>query len=100
MDLLQVKENKIINSTGSQIQLRGTCIGGWMNMEDFINGYTGTEHALRHTVADVIGKEKAEFLFDRMLHYFFGEDDIKFIKSLDGSRQTPERDRGRAGRVE
>lgn len=81
MDLLQVKENKIINSTGKSVQLRGTCIGGWMNMEDFINGYTGTEHALRHTVADVIGKEKAEFLFDRMLHYFFGEDDIKFIKS-------------------
>jgi hypothetical protein len=23
------------------IRLRGTCIGGWMNMEDFINGYPG-----------------------------------------------------------
>jgi len=81
MDLLQVKNEKITDSTGNTIQLRGTCIGGWMNMEDFINGYTGTEHALRHTVAEVIGKEKAEFLFDRMLHYFFGEDDIQFIKS-------------------
>ncbi|MCM2534892.1 glycoside hydrolase family 5 protein [Neobacillus pocheonensis] len=81
MDLLQVKENKIIDSKGNPVQLHGTCIGGWMNMEDFINGYTGSEHALRHTVSEVIGTEKAEFLFDRILHYFFGEDDIQFIKS-------------------
>ncbi len=81
MELLQVENNKIIGASGKPIQLRGTCIGGWMNMEDFINGYTGTEHALRYTMAETIGKEKAEFLFDRLLHYFFGEDDIKFIKS-------------------
>jgi endoglucanase len=81
MELLKVDKNKITDSNGNPIRLRGTCIGGWMNMEDFINGYTGSEHALRHTVAEVIGKGKAEFLFERMQFYFFGEDDIKFIKS-------------------
>ncbi len=79
--MLKVIKNKITDSAGNPIQLRGTCIGGWMNMEDFINGYTGSEHGLRHTVAEIIGNGKAEFLFDRMQHYFFGEDDIQFIKS-------------------
>ncbi|WP_205728135.1 glycoside hydrolase family 5 protein [Geobacillus sp. PK12] len=81
MEMLKVTKNKITDQKGNPIQLRGTCIGGWMNMEDFINGYTGSEHTLRHTVAEVIGKGKAEFLFERMRHYFFGEDDIRFIKS-------------------
>ncbi|WMJ18522.1 cellulase family glycosylhydrolase [Geobacillus kaustophilus] len=81
MEMLKVTKNKITDQKGNPVQLRGTCIGGWMNMEDFINGYTGSEHALRHTVAEVIGKGKAEFLFERMQHYFFGEDDIRFIKS-------------------
>ncbi|WP_053360526.1 cellulase family glycosylhydrolase [Bacillus sp. FJAT-27251] len=85
MEMLQVNKNQIINSRGEAIQLRGTCIGGWMNMEDFINGYTGSEHGLRHAAAEILGASKAEFFFDRMQHYFFGEDDIQFIKSWGGN---------------
>ena len=81
MDRLTVNKNKITDSQGNPVQLRGTCIGGWMNMEDFINGFTGTEHALRYTVSEILGASKAEFLFERLQHYFFGEDDIRFIKS-------------------
>ncbi|WP_078552359.1 glycoside hydrolase family 5 protein [Bacillus alkalicellulosilyticus] len=81
MDMLKVINGKISDSAGNRIQLRGTCIGGWMNMEDFINGYTGSEHGLRHASIEILGKAKAEFLFERMQHYFFGEDDIRFIKS-------------------
>ncbi|MCM3694010.1 glycoside hydrolase family 5 protein [Neobacillus niacini] len=81
MDLLKVIQNRITDSAGKTVKLRGTCIGGWMNMEDFINGYTGSEHGLRHAMSEVLGKGKAEFFFERMQHYFFGEDDIKFIKS-------------------
>lgn len=85
MELLQVTKEKITLPDGGPVQLRGTCVGGWMNMEDFINGFTGSEHGLRDTVADVLGKGKAEFLFERMQHHFFGEDDIKFIKSWGGN---------------
>ncbi|MBY0095348.1 glycoside hydrolase family 5 protein [Mesobacillus maritimus] len=81
MEMLKVDKNKITDTKGNPIQLRGTCIGGWMNMEDFINGFTGSEHGLRHAVGEEIGLTKAEFLFDRMQHHFFGEEDIKFIKS-------------------
>ena len=39
--MLQVKQNQIVDEQGKEIRLRGTCIGGWMNMENFINGYPG-----------------------------------------------------------
>lgn len=78
---LRVHKNKIVTEAGDPIQLRGTCIGGWMNMEDFINGFTGTEKTLRLTLDEELGRSKSEFIFDRMQHYFFGEDDIEFIKS-------------------
>ena len=37
MDFLQVKNGKIVDQSGTEVYLRGTCVGGWMNMEDFIN---------------------------------------------------------------
>lgn len=42
MELLQVKGNKIVDNAGKAIRLRGTCVGGWMNTEDFINAYPRT----------------------------------------------------------
>ncbi len=78
MDLLQVKQNKIVNRQGNPVRLRGTCVGGWMNMENFINGYPGVESGIRAAMADVLGP-KAEFFFDRLLDHFLSEDDILFI---------------------
>lgn len=80
MNILQTRGKEIIDSKGNKIQLRGTCVGGWMNLENFIDGYPGTEHGIRAAVAKVLGEGKAEFMFDRMLDYFFNEGDIKFIK--------------------
>jgi len=79
--MLQVKGNQIVDVQGKEIRLRGTCIGGWMNMENFINGYPGDEHGLRAAMAEILGPGKANFFFDRWLDYFLGEDDIAFIKS-------------------
>jgi len=81
MQMLQVQGNKIIGAGGQPIQLRGTCVGGWMNMENFINGYPGSEYGLRARMANILGPGKGQFFFDRMLDYFFNEDDIAFIKS-------------------
>ncbi len=80
MNMLKVNGNKIVDPDGKAVRLRGTCIGGWMNMENFINGYPGTELGVRAAVTEVLGEGKAQFLFDRMTHYFFNESDIKFIK--------------------
>lgn len=81
MDLLQVKKDKIVDAAGKEVYLRGTCVGGWMNMEDFIDAYPGTELRLRRLMADEIGASKAELFFNSLLDNFFNEEDIIFIRS-------------------
>ena len=61
MNFLHVKGRDIADSEGKKIQLRGTCPGGWMNMEDFINGHPGAEHTLRKQMAETLGASKAQF---------------------------------------
>jgi endoglucanase len=82
MDLLQVDGNRLVAANGQPIYLRGACVGGWMNMEEFINGYPGSEHGMRAIMARQFGAETAQFFFDRMLDYFFSEDDVIYLKSL------------------
>ena len=41
------------------MRLRGVCIGGWMNMENFIDGYPGSEHGVRAAVAEAMGIDRA-----------------------------------------
>jgi endoglucanase len=81
-DLLQVRGSEIVNGHGARIRLRGFCLGGWMNMENFITGYPGHESGMRAAVARVLGEDKARFFFARFLHHFFTKDDVRFIKSL------------------
>ena len=81
MDMLQVQGRRIVDSRGDTVRLRGTCVGGWMNMEDFIDGNPGCESGLRATMSEIIGPAKAHFFFERLLDYFFAEDDVAFIKS-------------------
>lgn len=79
--MLQVKGNLIINEQGQPVRLRGVCIGGWMNMENFINGYPGDEHGLRQAMADALGAERARFFFERWHDHFLGEKDIAYLKA-------------------
>ncbi len=81
MDMLQVQGGRIVDRRGETVRLRGTCVGGWMNMEDFIDGYPGCESGLRATMHEVIGPARAHFFFERLLDTFFNEDDVAFIKS-------------------
>lgn len=81
MEFLSVKGNQIVDTKGNKVRLRGTCPGGWMNMEDFINGFPGSEHRLRAEMKEVIGEAKTEFFFDRLLDHFFNESDVVYIKS-------------------
>ncbi len=82
MDFLQTLKKRIIKETGETVYLRGICVGGWMNMENFINGYPGTEISLREHICARLGEEKGNLFFDHMLSAFFSEEDIRFIKSL------------------
>ena len=80
MEFLRVSGRHIVDAKGKKVRLRGTCPGGWMNMEDFINGHPGAEHTLRAQMAEVLGRARAQFFFDRMLDYFFNEDDVIFLR--------------------
>jgi hypothetical protein len=80
MPFLHVSGRNIVDANGKKVRLRGTCPGGWMNMEDFINGHPGAEHTLRAQMAEVLGPSRAQFFFERMLDHFFNEDDVIFLK--------------------
>jgi aryl-phospho-beta-D-glucosidase BglC (GH1 family) len=80
MEFLRVSGRHIVDAKGKKVRLRGTCPGGWMNMEDFINGHPGAEHTLRAQMAEVLGPARAQFFFERMLDYFFNEDDVIVLR--------------------
>jgi len=80
MDKLRVAGGMIVNSSKQPVFLRGVNIGGWMNMEHFINGYPGSEARLRALMKQELGERKASFFFDRFLDHFFNENDVAFLK--------------------
>ncbi len=82
MDLLQVKNGKIVDASSKPVYLRGTCVGGFMNMEDFIDGYPGTESSIRKHIRQTLGEKTGRYFFERLLDNFFGEEDIRFIAGL------------------
>jgi len=85
LQFLHVSGRQILDARGKKVRLRGTCPGGWMNMEDFINGHPGAEHTLRAQMAEVLGPSRAQFFFDRLLDHFFNEDDVVFLRKAGAS---------------
>ena len=82
MEFLHVSGRHIVDTKGNRVRLRGTCPGGWMNMEDFINGHPGAEHTLRSQMTEALGPAKAHFFFERLLDHFFNEDDVIFLRKV------------------
>ena len=48
---LTVRDGTVVDGSGHQVILRGYNIGGWMNMENFLTGYPGTESQHRRRAA-------------------------------------------------
>lgn len=80
--MLSIQNGKIVDAFNTQIQLRGVCVGGWMNMEGFIDGFPGTEQGLRAMLAEVLGADRTRAFFNRWLDHILAEEDIAFIRSL------------------
>lgn len=81
LDFLHVQGNKILSAGGVEVRLRGMCLGGWMNMENFIFGFPGHESGVRAAIAEILG-EKAPFFFERLMDHFIAEEDLAFILQL------------------
>src|SRR4051794_34492709 len=79
---LRVHGAAVVDADGSPVLLRGVGLGGWMNMENFITGYPSTESAMRAAVARVLGADRAERFFDRLLDRFFDADDAQLLAEL------------------
>ncbi|KAK9243432.1 glycoside hydrolase superfamily [Lipomyces tetrasporus] len=77
-----VDGSKIVDGNGDLVVLRGTSLGGWMMMENFMNGFPGREVQIRKALRKVLGPEKSAFFFDKFLEYFFMDEDAAFLKSL------------------
>ncbi|KAL9945763.1 hypothetical protein D7B24_008134 [Verticillium nonalfalfae] len=80
--ILRTSGKDIVDGNGNTVLLRGTTLGGWMLMENFINGFPGRENQIRAALLKVLGKEKYDFFFDKFLEYFFTEKDAEFLSSL------------------
>jgi aryl-phospho-beta-D-glucosidase BglC (GH1 family) len=80
--VLRVERGKVVDERGVEVWLRGVCVGGWMNMENFINGYPGSEHGVRAAMVEALGAAKATFFFERLLDHMLAEADIEFLARL------------------
>jgi hypothetical protein len=80
--ILKVRGTDVVDQNGNRVILRGAGLGGWMNMENFITGFPGHEVHMRASMLEVLGQEKYDYFFDRLLYWFFTGDDAKFYKSL------------------
>jgi endoglucanase len=78
----RVRGRDIVDAQGQIVRMRGVCLGGWMNMENFATGHPANEARLRQAVAEVLGEGRANFFFERFLDYFITEADLRFISDL------------------
>jgi endoglucanase len=79
---LKVSGDQIVNQKGETVYLRGFGLGGMLHMENFIDGYTANEEAMREGLKNVLGEKKYNLYFDTFLKSYFTEPDATYIHSL------------------
>src|SRR5262245_50902820 len=79
---LHVDGARLANEDGNTVRLTGFGLGGWLNMENFITGYPGTEHQIRALMRDAMGREAYDAFFEEFLDGFFTDADAAFLAGL------------------
>jgi hypothetical protein len=79
---LRVRGDAIVQPGGRPVRLRGVNIGGWLNMENFITGFAANESTMRAAMRSVLGADRAERFFERLLSAFYAEADAAFLAQL------------------
>lgn len=80
ISFLRTKDTKIVNEKGEEIVLKGYGAGGWLNWEGFINAFPTVEGVFRSAARKILGKEKADFFCDRLIHYYLREEDMAYMR--------------------
>ena len=76
---LRPRGDAFVTPDGTPVPLRGAAVGGWMNLENFINGYPGSASDLRVVLAEHLGARRASFFLDRLADHVLAEEDIAFL---------------------
>jgi endoglucanase len=76
---LRTRRTEIVDGRDEPVRLKGTNIGGWLNMENFITGYAGNETMMRAAVREVLGDDSYELFFERLLSAFYADADAAFL---------------------
>src|SRR5215207_5839710 len=79
---LQTRGSDIVDGDGDAVRLKGVNVGGWLNMENFITGYAANETMMRAAVREVLGDDRYELFFDRLLSAFYADADAAFLADL------------------
>ncbi len=79
---LKVSGDQIVKQNGDTVYLRGFGLGGMLHMENFIDGYTANEQAMRDGLLNVLGEKKYNLYFDTFYKSYFTEPDAEYIHSL------------------
>ncbi|MFC6016762.1 glycoside hydrolase family 5 protein [Plantactinospora solaniradicis] len=79
---IRVDGDRLVDATGTVVTLAGVGLGGWLNMENFITGYPGTESQQRRALHAALGDEGYQRFFTRFLTDFFAAEDAGYLASL------------------
>ncbi len=79
---LRIEQNSIVRADGSKVRLRGIGLGGYLNLENWINGFPATEGAIKDALKNVIGAELTEYFIDEMRLAFFTDADAAYLAGL------------------
>lgn len=77
--LLHTDGTRLRDGAGAPVRLKGFGLGGWLNMENFITGYPANESMMRAAMVDVLGADRADLFFDRLLTVFFTPADARLL---------------------
>lgn len=80
-DILRVSGTHIMRGS-EPVTLRGFGLGGWMNMENFITGYAGSESQHRRALRRALGEDAYEAYFAEFMAAFFTDEDAAYVRSL------------------
>ena len=79
---IRVDGDRLVSETGETVVLHGVGLGGWMNMENFVTGYPGTEQGIRRELLAAMGDESYNAFFDAFYVDFFDEADAAHLAAI------------------
>lgn len=79
---LHIEEKRVRDPSGKPVYLRGICIGSWLNKENFLTGFLGTDSVMTKAMYCELGKERADTFFKTYHDVFITEKDFAYLAGI------------------